>query len=28
LTRAKLARHPLFGSLETRRFQEVLDLLQ
>lgn len=27
LTRAKLARHPLFGSLETRRFQEVLDLL-
>jgi ATP-dependent DNA helicase RecQ len=27
LTRAKLARHPLFGSLETRRFQEVLDML-
>ena len=27
LTRAKLTRHPLFGSLETRRFQEVLDLL-
>ncbi|MCW3098585.1 MAG: ATP-dependent helicase, RecQ family [Chthonomonadaceae bacterium] len=27
LTRARLARHPLFGSLETRRFQEVLDML-
>ena len=27
LTRAKLTRHPLCGSLETRRFQEVLDLL-
>ncbi len=27
LTRAKLARHSLFGSLETRRFQEVLDML-
>ncbi len=27
LTRAKLSRHPLFGSLETRRFQEVLDFL-
>jgi ATP-dependent DNA helicase RecQ len=27
LTRAKLSRHPLFGSLEERRFGEVLDWL-
>ncbi len=27
LTRAKLSRHPLFASLETHRFQQVLDLL-
>jgi ATP-dependent DNA helicase RecQ len=25
LTRAKLSRHELFGALEERRFQEVLD---
>ncbi len=27
LTRAKLSRHPLFASLETHRFQQVLDIL-